>query len=397
MNVELKRLLYMSEHPPSCAGGQPLIVSKLLRDYDMQRLCVLCDARFHNAEPVVRASFLRCPHTVMPNAEGQTSLRPRRAFGLLADNVNLLRIGPISRAAQRIVASRGIEAILTVPWRCDFALAAYRASVATGVPLYVFETDDWLAMNSRPFTGLVIRRNQASMLTHAAKLWVISPMMAERYHARFGVRGEFLSHYLDADPYVRASCMRKRLSDPATLRLVYTGSINGMFWDTMVFLCRLINDGLTVQGRRVQLDVYGGGMPDGLKGPHVRYRGLVASDDIPAVLAASDVAVIAVTFNSDPDLAALVRTSVYTKTIDYLASNRPVLIVSPPYAAEVRYFGDVATVVDKPNPAHVERALSHLARDDAAVARQCDRGLEFVRTHHSLARGDEVFLSQFAA
>jgi glycosyltransferase involved in cell wall biosynthesis len=397
VSMELKRLLYMSEHPPSCAGGQPLIVNKLLCDYDMQRLDVLCDARLHRAEPLVRNSFLRCRHTIVRNAEGHTSLRPRRFFGPIGDNLNLLRVGTIIRVAQRIIGARGIEAIFTVPWRCDFALAAYRVSLETGLPLYVFETDDWHAMNSRPFTGQIIRRNQARMLRHATKFWVTSPPMADRYRERFGVNGEFLFHYLDVESYVRASAARERLSDPGVLKLVYTGAINTMFWDTMLAICRQINDGLEVDGRRVVLDIYGGGLPVVFRGPNVHYRGLVASDDIPAVLAAADVSLIAVTFDPDPDLVALVRTSLYTKTVDYLAADRPVLIVSPRYAAEVSYFGAVATVLDEPDPEQIASALKALARNDDEVRQQCDRALAFVRTHHSLEQRERVFLGHFHA
>lgn len=393
--MELKRLLYMSELPPSTAGGQPLIVNNLLRDYDMQRLDVLCDARQHRVDPLVRETFLRCRHALVRNAEGHRSLRPRRVFGPIGENLNLLRVGTIVRAAQRIVSERGIEAIFTVPWRCDFALAAYRVSLQTGLPLYVFETDDWYAMNRRPFTGQVIKRNQASMLRHATKLWVTSPPMTVVYRERFGVEGEFLFHYLDAAPYVRASAGRARLSDPGVLKLVYTGAINTMFWDTLLLICRQINAGLEVAGRRVELDVYGGGLPRAFRGPNVRYRGLVTSAEIPAVLAAADVSLIAVTFDLDPDLVALVRTSLYTKTVDYLAAGRPVMIVSPRYAAEVAYFGDVATVVDEPDPARIARALTSLARDDDAVRERCDRALRFVRSHHSLEQRDRVFLEHF--
>jgi glycosyltransferase involved in cell wall biosynthesis len=395
--VELKRLLYMSELPPSCAGGQPLIVNKLLRDYDMGRLDVLCDARQHRTEPLVRDTFLRCRHAVVRHAEGHTALRPRRVFGLVGENLNLLRIGTIERAGKRIVETRGIEAIFTVPWRCDFAVAAYRLSVATGIPLYVFETDDWYAMNARPFTGRVVHHYQRRMLSHATKLWVTSPRMAERYLERFGVESEFLFHYLDPEPYVAASSARRRLSDPGVLRVVYTGAINTMFWDTMRQICGMINDGLEVEGRRVQLEVYGGGLPEVFRGPYVHYRGLVAGDDIPSVLAEADVTLIAVTFDPDRDLVALVRTSLYTKTIDYLAAQRPVLIVSPRYAAEVAYFSDVATVVDEPDAVQITVALAALARDDDAVADKCERGLEFVRSHHSLQRRDTVFLKHFVA
>jgi glycosyltransferase involved in cell wall biosynthesis len=397
VSVELKRVLYMCEHPPSGAGGAPLIAHKLLRTYDMERLEVLCDARQHDVAPLLRRSFLPCRHTTIRNAEGRTELRPRRMFNAIGDNVNALRVGPIVRAGQRIVDERGIEVVFTVPWRCEFALAAYRLSQATGVPLYVFETDDWEAMNRHLLPGLLVRRNHGDMLRHAAKLWLISPAMVERYRERFGVEGKFLHHYVDTGPYVRAARERRRLSDAGRLRIVYTGAINSMFFDTMRRVCALLNEGVDIDGRRVELDIYSGSCPEELRGDHVHYHGFVASDEIPAILASADVTLIAVSFSPDPGIAELVRTSVYTKTVDYLATGRPVLIVAPPYAAEVEYFRDVATVVDSLDRRRITAALAALARDDDALAAQCRRGVEFVKSHHSHATMASVFLRHFSA
>jgi hypothetical protein len=392
---ELKRVLYMSEHPPSGAGGAPLIVHKLMRNYDMTRLDVLCDARQYRVEPSVRWSFLPCRHTTIRNAEGRTELRPRRIFNPLGDNVNVLRIGPIVRAGKRIVTERDIELLFTVPWRCEFALAAYRLSQATGLPLYVFETDDWEAMNPHAIPGMLVRRHHADVLRHASKLWLISPAMVERYREKFGVEGRFLHHYVDADLYARAARERERLSDIGTVRIVYTGAINSMFFDTMRELCALINQGIQTDGRRVALDIYGGGCPQEFLGQHVHYRGFVASPEIPAILAGADVALIGVTFSTEPSIVELVRTSIYTKTIDYLAADRPVLIVAPRYAAEVHYFRDVATIVDTLDRRQITDAIAALAREDHAVREQRRRGLEFVRTHHSAPTMADVFLGHF--
>jgi glycosyltransferase involved in cell wall biosynthesis len=395
VSLELKRVLYISEHPPSDAGGAPLIMHKLLRNYDMQRLDVLCDARQYGLQQSVRRSCLPCRHTTIRNAEGRTELRPRRIFNALGDSVNVLRIGSIVRAGKRIVTERGVELLFTVPWRCEFALAAYRLSRATGLPLYVFETDDWEAMNPHSIPGVLVRRHHADLLRHASNLWLISPAMVERYREKFGVEGRFLHHYVDADAYARAARDRERLSDVGTVRIVYTGAINSMFFDTMRELCALINHGIQTDGRSVTLDIYGGGCPQEFLGQHVHYRGFVASHEIPAILAGADVALIGVTFSTEPSIIELVRTSIYTKTIDYLAADRPVLIVAPRYAAEVDYFRDVATIVDTLDRQRITDAIAALAREDHAVREQRRRGLEFVRTHHSASTMADAFLRHF--
>jgi glycosyltransferase involved in cell wall biosynthesis len=395
VSLELKRLLYMCEHPPSDLGGAPLIVHKLLRNYDMRRLDVLCDARQYEIGQSMRRSLLPCRHTTIRNAEGRTELRPRRVFIALGDSLNVLRIGPIVRAGKRIVTERRIEMLFTVPWRCEFALAAYRLSQATGIPLYVFETDDWEAMNPHLAPGILVRRHHADVLRHASKLWLTSPAMVERYREKFGVEGRFLHHYVDADVYARAARERERLSDIGTVRIVYTGAINSMFFDTMRELCALINQGIQTDGRSVALDIYSGRCPQEFLGQHVHYRGFVASHEIPAILATADITLVGVTFSTDPAIVELVSTSLYTKTIDYLAADRPVLIVAPRYSAQVDYFRDVATVVETLDLQRITDAIAALAREDHATKEQRRRGLEFVRTHHSLATMANAFLRHF--
>jgi glycosyltransferase involved in cell wall biosynthesis len=170
-----------------------------------------------------------------------------------------------------------------------------------------------------------------------------------------------------------------------------------MFFDTMRRLCALLNEGVDIDGRRVELDIYSGSCPEEFRGDRVHYRGFVASDEIPVILASADVTLIAVSFSPDPGIVELVRTSVYTKTIDYLAAGRPVLIVAPPYAAEVAYFGDLATVVDSLDRRRITEAIAALARDDDAVGAQCRSGVEFVRNHHSHATMASVFLRHFTS
>jgi glycosyltransferase involved in cell wall biosynthesis len=391
----VKRLLYMSELPPSTMAGAPVIVRGLLDGYDPDRLDVLCCARQHDVpDPVVRSSYLDCEHTVVANAQ-LWDLRPRRFFGPFWESLNLARVPRIVSLGRRIVEARGTEAIFTVPWRCDFALAAYRLSRETGLPLYVFEMDDWEAMNAHGLPRLVARRYHGRLLRQAERTWLISPAMVEAYRDRFGVEGEFLHHHVEVERYLEASEARPPFSDPERLSIVYTGSINRMFADTMRSVCETVNRGLDVGGRRVTLSIYGASCPPALLGPHVTFEGLVDRTEMPAVLASADVLLVGVTFSQDPELLELVRTSIYTKTVEYLASNRPVLIVSPRYAAEVDYFGDVSTVVDSVEPARLAEALGSIASDRRETEERSRLGLELVQSRHSTAAVLDSFLSQF--
>jgi glycosyltransferase involved in cell wall biosynthesis len=395
MSQSYKPLLYMCEYPPSTQAGAPVIAKQLLAQYDQARLQVLCcEEQYENRNDVVKDSYLSCEHTTIPTVTSQ-DLRPRRVFVPIKHTLNCLRTPRILREARRIVEEKNIQAIFTIPWRCEFALAAYYLHRETGIPLYVFETDDWLSMNPHLLQGHLIKKHRQDFLESASQLWVTSPNMQRRYRERFGVDSEFLFHFVDVDAYQAATKAVGSRASAEQIRVVYTGSINRMFYDTMKTFCDLLNDGLTVDDRPVVMDVYGGGCPSELQGPAVTYRGLVDLREIPGILANADLSFVGVTFSEDPDLRELVKTSLYTKTIDYLASGRPVLVVSPPDTGEVNYFGDVTHVVTDPSPTAMRDALDTIIRSPETTAAKTQAGLDLVRSRHSLDSLHKLFLKHF--
>lgn len=394
-----KSLLYLCEYPPSTMGGAPLIARQLLRGYDLERLHLLCCERMvDGADAVVQASFMDCAITTVP-FRSLLDIRPRRVFNGLSWTLNVLRVPAILAAARAIVERQRVEALFTIPWRCEFALAAYLLHRETGLPLYVFETDDWEAMNPTLLQGALTRRHHASMLRAAEHLWVTSPGMQRAYRHRFGVESDFLFHFVDLDRYLAETARvdASRGLGRQRVEAVYTGSINSMFFDTMRAFCDMVNAGVAVDGRPVRFTIYGGICPPEFLGPHVQYGGFVDASAVPRILAEADVSLIAVSFSQDPAVRDLIRTSLFTKTIDYLASTRPVLIVAPRESAEVDYFEEVAEVVSEPGRAAMLAGLERVARAGEAVRARSQRGVELVRRRHSLDSVFPLFLRHFVA
>lgn len=393
----LRRLLYLCEYPPSTMGGAPIIARQLLHDYEpLHMLC--CEHMVADVEPVVQASFLDRPMTVIPYRR-LLDRRPRRYLNGLSWSLNALRVDLIVREGRRIIEAERIEALLALPWRCEFALAAYRLHLETGLPLYVYEMDDWEAMNPTWLQGRWTARYHGPMLRAAERLWVPSPNMQRTFAHRFGVQSDFLFHFLDPEPYrrareaARADPERARPERP--IRLAYTGSINAMFEDTMQTLCDWLNRGLRIDGRPVELVIYGGRCPPSFRGPAVHYKGLVDKSAIPDVLARADVALVGISFSDDPEIKELVTTSCYTKTIDYLASGLPTLVVGPEYSGEVDYFGDVTTVVPRLDRQAVTEAITRMVRATPEVVARVQAGERLVRKRHSLDAIEPLFLRHF--
>jgi glycosyltransferase involved in cell wall biosynthesis len=386
-----KRLLYMCEYPPSTKGGAPIILRALLAGYDPKRLHILCDRTLYNAQTdLVKRSYLGCRHHTIPTF-ASLRFRPQRVFGPIADSINSLRIPLIVARGRKIISDEQIQAIVAVPWRCEFAIAAYRLHVETGVPLFVFETDDWEEMNTNLLPKVLTKKYHARILHEAQELWLTSPAMVRDFRRRFGVSGRFLFHFVDVDGFPAATGS----SSSSELRLVYTGAINRMFWDCLESVCTAINSGIIIEGRVVTLTIYSSDCPAGFLGPYVTWAGFISSENIPQVLSAADGLLVCVSFLHDRSIEPLVRTSLYTKTVDYLASGTPVLVISPSYSGEADYFGKYVTLVSGCTPADLLGGFSQLLEGAAEIAEIAAGGRKFVREHHDVDLIERKFLSYF--
>ncbi|MBB6052796.1 hypothetical protein [Armatimonas rosea] len=388
-----KQLLFMSDYPPGTVAGAPVIVRQLLRHYDMEKLDVFCCRTWHeNQKPVVTQSFLPCPHTTFESVK-RFDLRPRRFFSPIQSSIDCGRIKTIVAKGKEVIAKRGVEAILTAPYGCEFSMAAYYLSKELNIPLYVFITDDWDKANPYLLPNWIIDRHHTDFLKHAERLWLISPSMIRVYKERFGVDGEFMHHFLEADA---CKTIRQELAPPDDkIALVYTGSINNMFESTMQWFCDWLNQGLEFDGKPVELTIYTQQEPTSYLGPAVKWGGFVAMEEIPQKLAQAHLATILISFTDHPVISKMIRTSIYTKTIDYLATGTPTLVVSPPYAAEVEYFKDATSVVTAMDKEAVKAALLRLLKDAEYTKTLQQAGFDLVEQRHSRTALQRIFLRHF--
>lgn len=382
-----KRLLIINDYPPSGSAGVSIFTRQLFREYDPAALDIV-----HCTSWPRDATSLPCRHVAIPTFT--STLRPRRIFSPIEATLNLLRLRRIMAIGRRIAKERRSEAIFTTSLGAEMPHAAYFLSQELGLPFYYFEMDRLDAVFLSPFTKHLILKHRRDFLRHAEKLWVISPAMARELERQYGVHGEALHHCLDIDRY-QAAAAEATARPNDVLRVVFTGSILLLLYDAMEWFCRELHRGLTVGGRRVELEIYSQGCPPALLGPNVHYRGFVPQDEVPKRIAQADVGLVLSGFDVSPGVRKQIETSVSTKTVDYLAAGRPVLAIAPPYSGQVDYYGPVCAVVDRLDRSLLTDTLRRLSEDTAYTAELCARGLRFVRDHHSLQTVRDVFLSRF--
>ena len=230
-------------------------------------------------------------------------------------------------------------------------------------------------------------------LRGAAHIWTVSEPMAKRFRDRYGLESEPLHHVLDIDRCINLS---ETVSPPTDkIRIVYTGSINEMFRDTLVWFADIINRGIIIDGRTVELVIWTPHKPAAFMGPNVHWGGFVPVEQIPLKLGESHIAAVLVSFTDRPDIRSLIETSIYTKTVDYLASGTPTLIIAPKYAAQIDAFGAASTVLTELDETALVDAIRTMALDTDERIRLKNAGLKLVRDKHSMDAREQIFLSKF--
>lgn len=391
--ADYKQLLFINEYPPCTQAGAPVITRQLFRYYDQQRMDILCCNSWHKRlTPMVRETLLPCRHTVIPSY--RTNLRPRRFFGPIEASLDCSRVPKIMEVGRRIIRERRVEALFSASYGPEFPHAAYFLSREFKLPFYYFESDRLDAEFTSARGMRLITQHRKSFLDAAEKLWLTSPAMVREFKRAYDVDGEFLFHFVDVDAYQRAVSEAPPLPTDR-IHIVYAGSINVMFYDTMKWFCDWLNRGLTIDGRPVEMTIYSSTARPEFAGAHVKLPGLVKLEEIPKKLAAAHIAGVFVSFTNDPGTRKQIETSLYTKTIDYLAAGRPVLVISPDYSSEVDCFGGAVCNVHSLDEAAAVRAIRRLVDDEVYRAELRREGLRKVRQSHSLEALQKNFLSHF--
>lgn len=391
-DMNWKRTLVINDFPPSTLAGGPLILRQCLLGLPSDHLFVLCCASFYNSQgDVVSATYLPCYHE-MVSGFPVGMIRPRRYGVVIEMNLNALRVATITKRGIRICKQEKIEAIVTGTVNVEYSIAAARVAKACGIPLYIWEPDDWFVANHSPAVNL-LRGERIASLHAAAHIWTVSKPMQALFYSRYGLESEPLHHVLDVEKVKELAASFHPPTD--VICVIYTGSINDMFRDTLAWFAAILNEGLKIDGKQVELTIWTAHKPTKYLGPHVHWGGFVPVEQVPEKLGASHVAVVLVSFTSRPDVKAMVETSIYTKTVDYFAAGTPTLIVAPSYAAEIAAFGEGAEVLTELSIDGLVQALNSLILDKSKREAVREAAFKLVREHHSFAARERIFLSKF--
>jgi len=254
----------------------------------------------------------------------------------------------VTVAATMTILRRQVAVVVTV-FHDRYFLAAAAAGWLTRKPYVVVVHDDFVSREESAtwFSRRIVKPLSGMVLRHAAHVYAISPGMRRLLQVEFGAESEVQWPATERHP------RRAQFAAAAGKEtiILFAGAITYAVEDSLRVLIEIITSGrLQRDGISVKLHLYSR-LSDDQRGafgshPDVVVKNWVMQSEMPGVLAGADILFLPYSFLESSRHA--VETGFPSKTADYLAAGKPVLVFGPPYSTVVHYaleegFAEVVT------------------------------------------------------
>lgn len=358
-------------------------MSRLLRQHPPDRVVVLTSTRYARVSP--REGRLCCEEVTVPISDAWGSW----GLGRLRILLNWLRIPLVAIAATRIIKRCRVEVMITV-LHGQFYFAAALAAWWTSIPYVLVVHDDYVT-SMRPALNLAGRSLVRAVVRNAAHVYAVSPEMQSTLKAEFGVESEL--HRPATEPVSPHLVKPIRSLRAGSVNLVYAGSITDAVEGNLRLLAELIITGKLkeygVEGAKLHLytslkeeqnRAWGWDHPD------LVVNGWVPQDELSAVLRRADILFLPFSFSSGA--RHTVETAFPSKTADYLASGRPILVFGPSYSSLAGYAAreGFAEVVTESSPEALARGIQRIALHAGHAEALTARALQVFSQYHDISQ-----------
>lgn len=384
-------LLYVCDFPPSNLRGGTVLISRLLKGYP--RLRVVTGSYFNDMAP--QEGRLDCPHSVFPtsNATGRWGL------GMLKVALDWCRIPWLALRLVRMIRRESKQVILTIA-DGHFFLAAALAGRVAGIPYVLIVHDDWVAVVRRSYHVLkyVARPLFRAVLRGASHVYTVSPAMRQAFRKEYGVDSEL--QLPAVGPLREGNVYGAEIKESSRFEIVYAGTGTGAVAGALQMLVDVVRSGkLAEQGIDARFTLYT--MPPdgewkhahGWDHPAISVNGWVSQAELACALRRADALFLPFSFDSVE--RPWVEQSFPSKTADYVATGRPILVLGPPYSSIVRYARETGCgeVVDTPDPDTLTQAIAHIAQSSARREQLRASSLAAFQQNHDIVLQRARFLA----
>ncbi len=335
-------LLFAGEYPPSNHHGGSILLRRLLDKHPSNRLIVITSQEGFAASSA--NNLLGCQHMIMP---GFRRSPVPRALAIVLE---------LGRVAIRVLWGRRThpaQAIITIVQGRYYLAAAFAAWLGA-VPHVTIVHDNFLSRYIGP-SGLARSAKRyltTKVLQRAAHVYTVSAEMQRVVWRECGVSSEVQMPATTAPRLISNG----NFSSARGLKILFAGQVTYTVRDSLDVLVALMRSGqmqtsglanatLHICAAITEVD-----MQDfGWLHENVICRGWLPQSELSDELATADILFLPYSFREIARDA--VETAFPSKTADYLAAGKPLLVFGPEYSTLVRYasqwgFAEVVTACD---------------------------------------------------
>jgi hypothetical protein len=379
-----RRLLYIGEFPPSNHHGGAILLRRLLEEHPAECLTVIAsELGMKHSQGM---NLLECRQIAIP-AFGEPRhpwLRRLKSAG------NRLCLAIVAFQAILEIRRRRAEAVITII-QGRYYLAAGLACWATATPQIAIVHDNFVSSNAAAWDFLVKvqRRLTRKILQRAAHVYAVSQQMQRLVFSECGREAEIQwpsttrpTRQADGQPQVT------RLGGPIIL---FAGTIGYTVDDCLDLLANLIATeqlkeyGMAEAKLHLCVPITRDDMRKrGWDHPDIVVRGWVSQSELYEALCGADILFLPYSFSKNAREA--VETAFPSKTADYLAAGKPILVFGPKDSTLVRYAFEqgFAEIVNEFSGAALARGIQNIQFSPAYRDRLAARALEVFSANHDL-------------
>jgi glycosyltransferase involved in cell wall biosynthesis len=300
-----------------------------------------------------------------------------------------------------LIRKRRIDVMITIV-HGNFFIAAAMAGWITRTPYVAVVHDDTVAPIQRQSSLLkyVLWPSVRWVLRGASHVYAISPEMQQFLKSEYGVDSELQ----------RPGTERDRRSDSAVTKLslhphppviLYAGAITDAVQDSLRLLAEVLvtgklqNYGIQSAELHLYTQLSAERIRDwGWDHHSISVHGWVSQQELQGVLQSADILFLPFSFSESSRYA--VERAFPSKTADYLAAGKPVLVFGPRYSTLVRYAAErgFAEIVDEFDCDALARGIQKVMIAPAYRQQLCSRSLAVFAENHDILSQRHAFRLQ---
>jgi len=298
-----------------------------------------------------------------------------------------------------LIKQRRVDVMMTIV-HGNFFIAAAIAGWITRTPYIAVAHDDTVTPIQRRsrLLNYVLRRSVGRALRGASHIYAISPEMQQLLESEYGVDSELQRPGTERDR-LSGSVLTKLSAHSHSALIVFAGAITDSVQDSLKLMAEILISG-KLQSYGVQsaeLHLYTQLDPERIRDwgwdhPSISVHGWVSQQELQGVLRAADILFLPFSFSERVRYA--VESAFPSKTADYLAAGKPILVFGPLYSSVVHYGAQegFAEIVTEFSADALARGIHNIvAFPEHRDALAC-RALEVFSQNHDIDRQRNQFL-----